>query len=153
MGKERLIEIDDKIPCDTRMKPLFARTSNPQELWPQLLMKALLKVYSYKWYSESAQYEKEIGDGSIIYSLTGLIPEYIPMKDFDKDGMENFRSLLSDEAFFGHKAYLTVYCGEEFRPKLPSQLTALKKMEVQKPVDEYVDEYTEYTMSPGYNSS
>ena len=29
MGKERLIEIDDRIPCDTRSKPLFARTSNP----------------------------------------------------------------------------------------------------------------------------
>jgi len=28
--------------------------------------------------------------------------------------------LLTDEAFFGHKAYLTVYCGEDFRPKLPS---------------------------------
>lgn len=82
-----------------------------------------------------------------------MIPEYINMKDFDQDGLSNFRSLLSDEAFFGHKAYLTVYCGEEFRPKLPSQLTALKKMEVSKPSDEYIDEYTEYTMSPGYNSS
>jgi hypothetical protein len=40
-------------------------------------MKALMKVYSYKWYSPSAQYDKEIGDGSIIYSLTGLIPEHI----------------------------------------------------------------------------
>lgn len=26
MGKERLVEIDDRIPCDTRSKPLFART-------------------------------------------------------------------------------------------------------------------------------
>jgi len=77
MGKERLVEIDDRVPCDNRSKPLFARTSNPHEIWPQLLMKALLKVYSYKWFSESSQYEKEIGDGSIIYSLTGLIPEYI----------------------------------------------------------------------------
>jgi len=59
-----------------------------------------------------------------------LIPEYINMKDFDKDGMQNFRNLLSDECYFGHKAYLTVFCGEEFRPKLPSQLTALKKMEI-----------------------
>ena len=129
MGKERLIEIDDRIPCDSRSKPLFARTSNCQELWPQLLMKALLKVYSYNWFSESSQYEKEIGDGSIIYSLTGLIPEYIKMSDFEKDGMNHFRQLLSDECYFGHKAYLTVYCGEEFRPKLPSQRTALTKME------------------------
>ena len=153
MGKERLIEIDDRIPCDSRSKPLFARTSNQHEIWPQLLMKALLKVYSYKWYSANSQYEKEIGDGSIIYSLTGLIPEYIEMKNFDKDGMDRFREFLTDEAYFGHKAYMTVFCGEEFRPRLPSQITALKKMEVQKPKDEFVDEYTEYTMSPGYDSS
>ena len=50
MGKERLIEIDDRIPCDTRMMPILPRTSNLMELWPQLLMKALMKVYSYKWY-------------------------------------------------------------------------------------------------------
>jgi hypothetical protein len=40
--------------------------------------------------------------------------------------------MLSDEAYFGHKAYLTVFCGEEFRPKLPSQRTALKPMEIKK---------------------
>jgi len=53
-GKERLIEIDDRVPCDVRKKPILARTLNSNELWPQLLMKALLKVYSYKWYSPSA---------------------------------------------------------------------------------------------------
>jgi hypothetical protein len=40
-------------------------------------MKALLKVYSYKWYSPNCMYDSEIGDGSIVYSLTGLIPEKI----------------------------------------------------------------------------
>jgi len=67
--------------------------------------------------------------------------------------MQNFRNFLNDDAYFGHKAYLTVYCEESFRPRLPSQLTALKKMEVQNKQDEFVDEYTEYTMSPGYDSS
>ena len=50
-------------------------------------MKALFKVYSYKWYTPNASFEKEIGDGSIIDSLTGLIPEHITIKDFDQDGM------------------------------------------------------------------
>lgn len=53
-GKERLIEIDDRVPCDVRKKPILARTLDTNELWPQLLMKALLKVYSYKWYAPSA---------------------------------------------------------------------------------------------------
>lgn len=54
MGKERLIEIDDRMPCDYRKKPIFPRTINAMEIWPQLLMKALLKVYSYKWFSPTA---------------------------------------------------------------------------------------------------
>ena len=118
-------------------------------------MKAILKVYSFKWFADNAQYEKEIGDGSIIYSLTGLIPEYIKMNDFEKDGAPRFREFLNDEAYFGHRAYLTVFCGEEFRPKLPSQITALKKMELnqgQKPA-EFIDEYAEYTAEPSYDSS
>lgn len=50
MGKERIIEVDDRMPCDAKMKLMFPRTVNNFEIWPQILMKALLKVYSYKWY-------------------------------------------------------------------------------------------------------
>ena len=82
-------------------------------------MKALLKVYSYKWFSEESQYDNEIGDGSVVYSLTGLIPEKICIKDQDQ-ASELFRSYLSDQAYFGKTAYLTCYCENEFRPKFPS---------------------------------
>lgn len=34
MGKERLVEIDDRIPCDFKRMPLLARTNNIMELWP-----------------------------------------------------------------------------------------------------------------------
>jgi hypothetical protein len=34
MGKERLVEIDDRVPCDSRKNPLFARTNNIMEIWP-----------------------------------------------------------------------------------------------------------------------
>jgi len=40
-------------------------------------MKAFMKVYSYKWYAANCQYDSEIGDGSIVHSLTGLIPEKV----------------------------------------------------------------------------
>ena len=36
------------------------------------------------------------------------------------------RKHLSDEYYFGKKAYLTCYCENEFRPKFPSQTTTLK---------------------------
>ena len=128
MGKERLIEVDDRIPCDFRAMPILPRTSNLMELWPQILTKALLKVYSYKWYQPDAYYDQEIGDGSIIHSLTGLIPEHIQINSFEKDALPLFRNMLTDDWYFGHKAYLTAYCQEDFRPKLPSQLERNKSI-------------------------
>jgi hypothetical protein len=62
--------------------------------------------------------------------------------------------MLSDDWYFGHKAYITAYCGEEYRPKLPSQRTALPKMEInQGSPEETKDDYSEFTASPGYDSS
>lgn len=122
MGKERLVEIDDRIPCDHRKNPLFAQSQNIMELWPQLLMKAIIKAYSYKWYSLESQLDKEVGNGTIMYALTGLIPEYVSFKDFEKDGLPLLRSLLNDDMYFGNKAFVTCYCEESFRPKLPSVL-------------------------------
>lgn len=127
MGKERLIEIDDTMPCDTNNRPIFARTINVLELWPQLLMKAICKVYSYKWFNTNSFYDKEVGDGSIINALTGMLPEHIKLDDFKGAGMSLFRHMLTDDYYFGQKAYLTCYCENEHRPKLPSQLTVQPK--------------------------
>ena len=41
--------------------------------------------------------------------------------------MPLFRNMLTDDSYFGHKAYLTAYCEESFRPKLPTQLERVKK--------------------------
>lgn len=88
-------------------------------------MKALLKIYSYKWYAKNCHYDSEIGDGSIVYSLTGLIPEKVPIRDLEQaQGL--FRKYLADDYYFGKRAYLTAYCENDFRPKFPSQITALK---------------------------
>lgn len=124
MGKERLVEIDDRMPCsngkNNQGQPIFPRTTDHNEIWPQLLMKAVLKVYSYKWFAANCQYDNEIGDGSVVHSLTGLIPEKIPIKDSDQ-AQSIFRKHLSDEHYFGKKSFLTAYCENEFRPKFPSQ--------------------------------
>jgi hypothetical protein len=74
MGKERLVEVDDKMPCDYRHRLMMPRTLDPMEIWPSILMKAILKVYSYKWFP-GGEYDTEVGDGSIVHALTGLIPE------------------------------------------------------------------------------
>lgn len=120
LGKEKLIEIDDRMPCDSKKILMLPRSIYNYEIWPQLIMKALLKAYSYKWFNPNAYYDSEVGDGSIVYSLTGLIPEKITIKDFEVEGIEIMRKILSDDHYFNKKTYATCYCDNDFRPKLPS---------------------------------
>ena len=80
MGKERKIEIDDKIPITAHGRILYPRCSNRNEIWTLLLTKALIKLTSNKWASPTASQEMEVGDGSIMYALTGYIPETINLK-------------------------------------------------------------------------
>lgn len=46
--------------------------------------------------------------------------------DFQNQGMNLFRRLLTDDQYFGKKTYITCYCENEARPKLPSQRASLK---------------------------
>ena len=84
-------------------------------------MKAILKVYSYKWCNtKNGLFDSEVGDGSIVYSLTGLIPEYISLKNIENNFIGFFRKYLSDDHYFNKKTYITCYCEPDFRPKFPS---------------------------------
>lgn len=121
MGKERLVEIDDKMPCDIKNKLMYPRTTDFTEIWPQLLIKAFFKLYSFKWYP-GATYDRETGDSSIVYALTGLIGERVKINDFHKESMNLLRKNLSDDHYFGNKTYVMCYCGPTFTPKIPSQL-------------------------------
>jgi len=123
-GKERLVEVDDRMPCDSKRRLLFPRTVNNFEIWPHILLKAILKVFSYKWYSANSNFDPEVGDGSIVYSLTGLIPERIDFRDskaFESEGVSMLRRLLSDDNYFGKKTFVTCFNESDSRPKLPSQ--------------------------------
>jgi hypothetical protein len=44
-GKWRYVHIDDRIPCDLRGQPIFARSSNPNEVWPLIIEKAYAKLH------------------------------------------------------------------------------------------------------------
>jgi hypothetical protein len=39
------------------------------------------------------------------------------------------RKVLSDDHYFSKKTYVTCFCDNEFRPKLPSQTYTLKKID------------------------
>jgi len=76
------------MPCDFKKKVLLPQTINNYEMWPSILVKAYLKVYAYKWYSPENCFDKEIGDGTFVYALTGLIPENITISNFEGKNMK-----------------------------------------------------------------
>ena len=80
MGKYRKIEIDDKFPVNKETyENYFPQTENRNEIWPLILTKALIKLYSYKYKCDKYEQE-EIGDCSVLFSLT----KYMGVKLNDK---------------------------------------------------------------------
>ena len=84
MGKLRKIEIDDKIPVSSNDEYFLPRCESLEEIWPALLTKAFLKLYSYKVISNKFY---EIGDAEPFYALTGYIPTLL--KDLKFNGAKN----------------------------------------------------------------
>ena len=87
---------------------MFPRTTDMAEIWPQILIKAFFKLYSYKWYP-GAHYDRETGDCSLVYALTGLIGERVKISDFHNEGMRTLRKHLSDDHYFNNKTYVMTY--------------------------------------------
>ena len=95
-GKLRKIEIDDRMPVDKYDRFYLPRCDNLEEIWPAILTKAIIKLYSYKIVSSNF---KECGDNEVIYALTGLIPEnsdllgeknlYKMFENYNEDNKDN----------------------------------------------------------------
>jgi len=83
MGKYRKIEIDDRMPCSKYDELLTPKCENIEELWPAIISKALIKLFSYK-YKLTDYFYDNIGDCSIIYALTGYIGETLEVKQFNE---------------------------------------------------------------------
>ena len=96
MGKEKKIEIDDKLPVNHLGHNLLPRTTNRAEIWAEILTKAIIKLNSGRWVDENKDQDVEFGDGSIIYSLTGYIPETIDLSINFNSELSNFTYKLSN---------------------------------------------------------
>ena len=81
MGKYVKIEVDDRVPVDEKQRPLFPTSAKLNENWTMILSKALVK------YLAKTSNDSIIGNGLVIYALTGMISENIPIhqyKDWQK---------------------------------------------------------------------
>ena len=76
LGKLRKVIIDDRMPCDKYDRFFLPKCDNLEEIWPAILTKALIKLFSYKIVSNNF---RECGDYEVIYALTGFIPEMVDL--------------------------------------------------------------------------
>jgi len=106
MGKFRKVEVDDLIPCGKYEELLLPKCVNLEELWPVILAKALIKLFSFKYKTTNTKMYEEIGDTSIIHALTGYIPE--KLKHYE-DYFPIFQNILSDSNFTYKRKYLIGY--------------------------------------------
>lgn len=63
-----------------------------------------------------------IGNGLVMYSLTGLIVETISLRDFGE--WNKIGELLSDRHYTSKDAFVTCYSSKRFKGKPPANLVA-----------------------------
>ncbi|XP_019110501.2 androglobin isoform X3 [Larimichthys crocea] len=77
MGCWRKITVDDSMPFDEENNLLLPASTCQSELWPMLLVKALIKVANTNVLPEGCG---EMGEFTFTHTLTGWIPEISPIK-------------------------------------------------------------------------
>lgn len=63
---------------------------------------------------------EEVGDGSIMYALTGLVPETLNMQQLNPDNWKFLNEMLREQHFKNESAFLTTYCNSDYKPFAPS---------------------------------
>ncbi|NWQ70430.1 ADGB protein, partial [Neopipo cinnamomea] len=100
MGSWRKIIVDDTMPFNEEENLLLPATACQNELWPMLLSKALIKIANT---SIPETGRRELEEFTVLHTLTGWIPEVIPLQpeyldkvwDFLKEIVPEFK--LPDE--------------------------------------------------------
>ncbi|KAM8945513.1 androglobin [Pelodytes ibericus] len=78
MGCWRKIVVDDTLPFSEDNKLLLPATTCDVELWPMLLSKAIIKLASV---DTNGFAKRELGEFTVLHSLTGWLPEVIPLQN------------------------------------------------------------------------
>ena len=95
MGKPRKIVIDDRMPCNRNNEIILPQCTLIEELWPQIFVKALLKVNYYKSRHPLFFTGEEFMDVSVIYELTGM---HVILLDLDKNVINLFSECFKIKA-------------------------------------------------------
>ncbi|XP_009944563.1 PREDICTED: androglobin, partial [Leptosomus discolor] len=77
MGCWRKIVVDDTMPFDEEDNLLLPATTHQTELWPMLLSKAIIKLANTSIHETQ---KRELEEFTVLHTLTGWIPEVIPLQ-------------------------------------------------------------------------
>ncbi|NWV03804.1 ADGB protein, partial [Ptilonorhynchus violaceus] len=77
MGCWRKIIVDDTMPFNEEENLLLPATACQNELWPMLLSKAIIKVANTSIHETG---KRELEEFTVLHTLTGWIPEVIPLQ-------------------------------------------------------------------------
>ncbi|XP_073483922.1 androglobin isoform X3 [Aquarana catesbeiana] len=94
MGCWRKIVVDDTLPFSKDDKLLLPATICEAELWPMLLSKAIIKIASI---DTNGFAKRELGEFTVLHSLTGWLPEVIPLQnDFISDVWDFLKRIVPE---------------------------------------------------------
>ncbi|XP_066556966.1 androglobin isoform X2 [Amia ocellicauda] len=77
MGCWRKITVDDTLPFDEKNNMLLPATTCQAELWPMLMVKAIIKLVNTDVHLCQG---REVAEFSVLHALTGWLPEVIPLQ-------------------------------------------------------------------------
>ena len=110
LGSYKMVEVDSRIPV-FEGNILLPRSSNFRDLWPVILTKAYFKLYSFRWrnvHKFVTSPNQEL-DGSFIFSLTGLVPQYQFFDYIGGQEWEGLRLMLSDDNWEHNHNIISTY--------------------------------------------
>ena len=154
MGKLVKVEIDDQFPISFGNE-LFVRSEEKKQLWPLIFSKAICKLNRYKFakvkgvimdaqdkeiegkynweYIKDFNFDDLVGDGSVMYSLTGLIPETLELTKMLPGDWNKVQRLLNDEEYTLNSSYITCFSKPGHKSSPPSNKLKTLKDIVRKP--------------------
>ncbi|KAL4452822.1 hypothetical protein ABPG74_002387 [Tetrahymena malaccensis] len=122
LGKERKIEIDDKMPVNFKGQCKFPRSVKKEEIWTCIISKAIFKLMQIS--QDITCINNLCGSGFVMYTLTGMLSQSIPMQINPKSNSEwqnklNFiREMLNDKHYLDQDILVTCYSEPGFQPKI-----------------------------------
>ncbi|NXD87185.1 ADGB protein, partial [Halcyon senegalensis] len=123
MGCWRKITVDDTMPFNEEDKLLLPATTCQIELWPMLLSKAVIKLANTSIHETG---KRELEEFTVLHTLTGWIPEVIPLQPGYLDKIWSFLKEIVPEFKLPNKSTQELYIPQSDTKPKKTKVSELK---------------------------